>query len=64
MSDKKWHDANEIFHVADVPEELRTLELEMKKKPNFDHFPFIDKNKKVKKEGEADEYSRTDTRPG
>ena len=57
MSDKKWHDANEILHVADFPDELRKFDLEMKKKPNFDHFQSEkDKKKKVK----SNESSRTD----
>lgn len=57
MSGKKWHDANEILHVADLPEELRKFDLEMKKKPNFDHFQSEkDKKKKVK----SNESSRTD----
>lgn len=55
MSKKKWCDANEILHVAELPDELRALDLEMKKKPNFDHFP-----SKKRKKARKNESGRTD----
>lgn len=55
MSKKKWCDANEILHVAELPDELRALDLEIKKKPNFDHFP-----SKKRKKARKNESGRTD----
>jgi len=45
---KKWIDADELIRmVHEVPEDLKEYNIEMQKKPNFDHSS--DMGKKVKK---------------
>lgn len=45
---KKWKDADDVIKmIHELPSELKDVDREMSKKPNFDHY--VDTNKMIKK---------------
>lgn len=46
---KVWKDANEaIKMIHEVPEKLKKTDIEMQKKPRFDHYDILSKKTKKK----------------
>lgn len=50
---RKWHDVDDVIHVSVLPDRLKKIDKEMRKKPCFEH----------SKEVEEYESGRTNKRP-